>query len=383
MTKKTNTISQKTSMKNKFSEKKTLKQKSSLEQNQTEKQEKTSDKSDSIEFNALLWNDLYQLYKSEVSRTDMELYTVINDLETMLKSIPSLVSVLILFKKIIPTIQNGDYGPFLLLCRAIKDVLKENDFNIMCIFVQIATTRFNELEAFAKNTMNSQKGNEGNALSINSTNKKKKEEAELLIPLFDIIIRERKDFNEAYFSLILPKLIENKKVLMKIINSLSNTGKKTKSGKIKERNDAIRQAKESFVRLKNIQVNQQNASGEDIIRLNKKEKDETSHFYDAVAKIDTLKKRIYDQYNRRRTTPMEKYTVVLPNIGFVPLQLINNIFWKKLDPWPIEKRLKECVFEYGLEEYDSESAINKIKSFKKKFKEYLKNRDKDANSSLS
>ena len=124
MTKKTNTISQKTSMKNKFSEKKTLKQKSSLEQNQTEKQEKTSDKSDSIEFNALLWNDLYQLYKSEVSRTDMELYTVINDLETMLKSIPSLVSVLILFKKIIPTIQNGDYGPFLLLCRAIKDVLK-------------------------------------------------------------------------------------------------------------------------------------------------------------------------------------------------------------------------------------------------------------------
>ncbi len=170
---------------------------------------------------------------------------------------------------------------------------------------------------------------------------------------------------------------------MKIINSLSNTGKKTKSGKIKERNDAIRQAKESFVRLKNIQVNQQNASGEDIIRLNKKEKDETSHFYDAVAKIDTLKKRIYDQYNRRRTTPMEKYTVVLPNIGFVPLQLINNIFWKKLDPWPIEKRLKECVFEYGLEEYDSESAINKIKSFKKKFKEYLKNRDKDANSSLS
>ena len=357
-------------------EKKPLEQKQNVEK-EKKVGEKASDKTNSIEFNARLWENLYYLYKSEISGTNIKLYQTINDLEILLKTIPGLVSVLVLFKKIVPSIQENDRLPFYLLYRAIKDVQEKQDFNFMCIFVQIATTRFNELKTFAINYMNSQKGHEGNKFSINSINKRKKEEAEVLIPLFYTIIREKRDFNEAYDSVILPALLDNKTNLIKTIGKLTKGGKKSK--KDKERNDAIKQAIESLVRLNNIEVDQQNAPDKQLEQLKEKEKKEVSNFIIAAKKIDTLKKRIYDQYNRIRTTPMEEYSIVFPKIGPVPLQMVHNIFWKKLDVWPIENRLKECLFEYSLEEYDCAADINKVK----RFKEHLKTKDKDVNRSVS
>ena len=66
-----------------------------------------------------------------------------------------------------------------------------HDYNNLCIFVRIATTRLNEMKSLAETKRKqTDKGLMGNVLSIESTNKENREEAELLVPIFEVIIQK-------------------------------------------------------------------------------------------------------------------------------------------------------------------------------------------------
>ena len=342
---------------------------------------KKSDDSNDIVFDpsnichvALFWDDLYRLYLDYLSIQDEEFYKTVKEAEEALKLVPGLTEILLIFKKIVPTIQLNDYEPFRFLGQAILDVRNFKNCNNLCIFMRIATTRFNELEAFVNNKKNeSDKGLGGNSFSTESTNKEKREEAELLLPLFENIILNKLDFDTEYKNTIIPKLVENKKVLFYI---LSKRRKRTKENrKIIKRNKEIvkNNLKSLFVQLECIQNNIQNTPGEDALtRLKNNEKVIKDKIFNMVLKDKTLCKRIIDQFNRRKNKPMNSHWCILPSVRTIlEKSYIENVFWKKLGPWPIKKRQEECRFEELLvkHEINPDFYSRKIRELKKKISE--------------
>lgn len=223
---------------------KTSKHTKASENQDTLGNQEQSDDSEYIKFDPsnrrhvdLLWEDLYQHYLLDLLKKDEKFYNETKKLENILKSNPGLAGILVLFKKIVPTIQLNDYEPYRLLYDALVEAEYNHNYNNLCIFVRIATTRLNELRALVKTKYDeSNKGLGGNVFSIESTNKEKREGAELLIPLFEEIIRNKQDFYTEYKKTIVPKLIENRKVFLKILCTIIDA-KKTirKSTKSKKR----------------------------------------------------------------------------------------------------------------------------------------------------
>lgn len=346
----------------------------------TIKNQKTNDASECIKFDplnikhvSLFWEDLYQLYLLDLSEKDAEFFKATKELENVLKADPGLAAVLVLFKRIVPTIRLNDHEPYNLLYDALVKMAYNHDYNNLCIFVQIATSRFNEMKSLEKTKRKqSDKGLMGNALSIESTNKENREEAKLLIPLFEDIIKNKLDFNSEYINTIVPRLIENRKVFLRILCEIIRKLKeKQKRTIVKKRTEEMERIKNMLTQLENKRIDKKD-SQDNNTNESDEEKKIIEDLKNEIIRDKRLYKRVYGQFDRRRKKPNESHWIVLPSVRLVGYKpYIESVQWKKLDPWPIDERIEECSIEKLLVKYETnpELFIKKIKELNKKIQE--------------
>ncbi len=365
---------------------KTSKSKKASVKQDTIKNQKKKDASECIKFDpldtkhvALFWEDLYQLYLLDLSEKDAEFFKATKELENVLKADPGLAEVLVLFKRIVPTIRLDDHEPYNLLYDALVEMAYNHDYNNLCIFVRIATTRLNEMKSLAETKRKqTDKGLMGNVLSIESTNKENREEAELLVPIFEDIIQKKQDFNIEYKNTIVPRLIENRKVFLRILCEITDYVKKNLKNKEKQKKTIVKKRTGDMENIKNLltrleytrinkkdsQDNNTNQSDKENIILN--------NLQEEILKDKRLYKRVYGQFDRRRKKTNESHWIVLPSVRLVGYKpYIESVQWKKLDPWPIVERIEECSIEKLLVKYETnpELFIKKIKELNKKIQE--------------
>lgn len=365
---------------------KTSKSKKASVKQDTIKNQKKNDASECIRFDpldikhvALFWEDLYQLYLLDLSEKDAKFFKATKGLENLLKADPGLAEVLVLFKRIVPTIRLDDYEPYNLLYEALVEMAYNHDYNNLCIFVRIATTRLNEMKSLEKTKRKqSDKGLMGNALSIESTNKENREEAELLVPLFEDIIKNKQDFNTEYINTIVPRLIENRKVFLRILSEIIDyvkTNRKIKEKQkktiTKKRTEEMESIKKMLTRLEYTRINKKDSQDNNTNQSDKENKI-LNNLQEEILKDKRLYKRVYGQFDRRRKKTNESHWIVLPSVRLVGYKpYIESVQWKKLDPWPIVERIEECSIEKLLVKYETnpELFIKKIKELNKKIQE--------------
>ena len=365
---------------------KTSKSKKASVKQDTIKNQKKTDASECIRFDpldikhvALFWEDLYQLYLLDLSEKDAKFFKATKELENLLKADPGLAEVLVLFKRIVPTIRLNDLEPYNLLYDALVEMAYNHDYNNLCIFVRIATTRLNEMKSLEKTKRKqSDKGLMGNALSIESTNKENREEAELLVPLFEDIIKNKQDFNSEYINTIVPRLIENRKVFLRILSEIIDYVKTNRKIKEKQKKTITKKRTEEMESIKNklTQLENKRIDKKDSQDNNTNESDEEKKIIkdlkNEIIRDKRLYKRVYGQFDRRRKKPNESHWIFLPSVrllGYRPY--IESVQWRKLDPWPIVERIEECSIEKLLVKYETnpELFIKKIKELNKKIRE--------------
>lgn len=358
----------------------TEKQENAVEKEKNEIAYSKESKPMTTEFISLFWNDLYQLYLSDLSRKNMDFFNEVKNMENMLKQDPGFIEVLIMFKRIIPTIQVGDYAPLKLLEAAIDDVMNVHDYNRLCIFMRIATSRFDELQKNWNQNKESAIGRKGNKLSIDSSNKNKRKEAELLVPLFDELIAKNWNFTKAiYKGLFIPKLIDNKEILFRLLSVIleymrNHTRRNTKNNQkdIKSRKEELERLKTLFKQLDSIQKDLQDSSStEKELQIVTERKESKLTEIKKILKDDCkLYDRIKSQFRTRKkdyNDPQKRIGVILPSVRIIISQShLENVLWKKMNPWPINKEYEEWIYERELEqEYDPELALEKANEIKK------------------
>ena len=324
-----------------------------------------------ITHKALFYDDLYSLFLYDLSIKDAKFYKETKELEDALKSDLRWLGVLILFKRIVPTIPFDDYGPFHFLRDALIEAKYNDDYGKLFVFMRIAETRLQEIERLEENKKNLTKPMKSRIFSENCSNEEKREEAQLLLQLFETIVsQEEYNFDVEYKKTIIPKLIENKEILFRILKKINDTNNKKKSIRknAKKKDIDIKTISELFTQLYNKRSDIQDNDESKLAKQRKEEKDIITKIVDALYKEKQLSKRIYDQFNAWRNPPKENRWTILPSVRMMVFKPhIEKVYWKKMGPWPINEYMEEYSFEKLLLNYEIEPAL-----FKRKINELSK-----------
>lgn len=293
---------------------------------------------------AAAWNELYCMYLDDIKDKESGFFKEILKLNNLLAHDQSMKSVFLLFEKIVPTIDPSDISPLKLLWDSIADVKEHNDYNKLCVFVQIATLKQKELEERIRN-----KGINSKLLE----ERKKFEENEIIHPLFASILENGDGYTKGYRNIIIPNIIEHKDYLLKTIdNSINNIKKRDKRGRPNKffyKRDNYKEHFETVRKLYARLENYQELIEEEEKTKNTKDKnikDDTNETIEKtkkeirinIKKIDILEKSYYHNrfygWIKNKEKPKDRIVISYANV-ICQAQYIKKIFWSPLSPWPI------------------------------------------------
>lgn len=133
-----------------------------------------------------------------LEREDPEKYNLIKETDSFLENNGKLM-VRYIFQRIAPTLCDSE--PLVFVQKAIKNS-ENNDFDDLCMFLQIAGFRWSLVEKSYKKSKGSRPGREKNKLKNLSKNK-------YLIPIFEEMRNGNDKFINGYENILVPWLIEN------------------------------------------------------------------------------------------------------------------------------------------------------------------------------
>ena len=271
------------------------------------------------------WNEVHDIYLLILHEEYPLFCDFVTDLEHALNFDLRLRAVYLLFKKIVPTIDPTDFEPLALLFLAIINVIKREDFNLLCIFIQIASTRLKEIEDNYLSDARSREGRIANSATIASTDPFTQKEAAMLNHLFTEIEKKKMEFTDGYRKIMVNELIKNKKYLIK------KTAKYNKNNEKK----AVLEINKLYSQIDEIKKDDKDAE------KNKEEK--RLKIAENLLTIKRLEKHYYDRYLRWKGRDDNTIMVRLESIKkAIYYPLLQNVFWKTLEPWPIKEHLDEC-----------------------------------------
>ena len=272
------------------------------------------------------WNELHDFYMHAIQHEYAPFYNFVVDLERILNYDLRLKSVYLLFKKIVPTIDPEDFEPLALLYLAINNVRRREDYNLLCIFVQIASTRLKKIEENYLSNVRSRKGRIAHSVSYASSDPFTQKEVELINPLFAIIAKSKLKFSDGYREIMVDRIIENKDYLIK----------KIKDYKKKEyEKKAVDEINKLYSRLEAVQENKKD-TGENSKKIR-------FQIADELLKIDRLEKHYEDRFGR--WLGPEEYAMYVKFLSIkhaINLPILQDVFYRILEPWPIKEYMQEC-----------------------------------------
>ena len=260
---------------------------------------------------AAFYEEIFFFYMEKIKDEEPERWAAIQDMVNILSSDPCYGMVLYMFKRVAPTF--CDTKPITFLKDAIctsQPFFRQ--FDMLCVFMQIAAFRWALIEKSIKQTAKARIGRQSHVQQI-------QEKDADFIEIFKKIQNDKSDFTACYENLIIDMLVKNTEILEKTLKSFrSEHKKKTKSDIELRRN---------IDQILNILTNDDIV--EEKIKLELK-------------KIKPLEKRFRDKY-RRFCEHHKEYEIIHFNSidkTFL-LSEIKEIWWKQLPPWPIEECSKE------------------------------------------
>ena len=204
----------------------------------------------------------------------------------------------------------------MLLYQGIKNLHKDKDVNMICIFVQIATDRLNELKKKYKNMEFSIMGHVANSLSSASSSSKKQKESAIVNPIFKKISQDFKSFSEGYKNYMINELLNQEVYFLDTIQKYK-----------KEYKDDVNNINMLYSRLKEKREKKQNSN--DLI-------EEIKERVENITKMKSSFENQYKTYIRKDVSLLN-----LPNI-LIGWEYVLNCLWQSLEPWPIYKYFKQC-----------------------------------------
>lgn len=272
------------------------------------------------------YEEVYQTYVERLyKKGEPHMLAAIKDYEEMLNKKGTEI-LLLLFKRIVPTLDKYDKTPFILLYYGLKDACDGHEIDRLCTFLQIAGFRWSKIEksfSTSSNTRNWRKGNKWI----------KTPEGKLLNSLFAKARQEAngeykvESFNDIYLASILPELIKNKKVLFDVYQSFIEYRENEINKAINSPNAHIEKRKEE-------------------IRIIEEEISNIKSIYKEKCSSDEKKKKIYRiisentsiqdhfQYEYHNYCKNEEYIFFKSANRSFYLSELEETLWKKLDPWP-------------------------------------------------
>lgn len=259
----------------------------------------------------IAWNDIYQSYMRVLEIEDPEYYETVRAIEFALDFDLRFRAVLLLFKKVIPTIDPNDSGPIMLLKFALEEAIKKESFNSLCLFMQLATIHSYEIQKrYEKNAL-SRPGRIANSLSEGSSSPEKREESGIIYPVFNEMKKRDIKFPDGYKDLLVYAIIKHEDYFLWAINKYKDE---------KERNEIIK----LHSRLKEHQERKEK----------EKEYQDTQDIVSHLLKQDPFRKNYYDKYTRFLKRNYE--WISFKRIGIsIHSSTFYSIFWEKMKPWPI------------------------------------------------
>ena len=263
------------------------------------------------------WDELYCMYLDTIKMDYNDFYYYVKGIEEGLSD-QRLKTVLLLYRKVIPTIDPSDYGPLALLHHGIKNLSEDKDVNMICIFVQIATKCLNIIEKKYKDKMFSIEGHVANSLSSASSSLRKQKESAILIPIFVKISQDFEFFSVGYKNYMVNELFNHEEYLLKTIRKFK-----------KEYKDDVDKIDKLYWNLKMKRKNNQDTN--EIMN-------EIKENVENITKMEAYFEEKYKNYISKNVS-----ILALPNTKiFIEMEYVLNCLWHNLESWPIYEYLKQC-----------------------------------------
>ena len=265
------------------------------------------------------WDDIYQTRMAVFEIENPKYYEVVREIEYALDYDLRLRAVFLLFKKVIPTIDPNDTGPISLLNLALNRLIKREDYNYICVFMQLAALHLNEIKQKFESNALSHPGRKANSLSEDSSSPTKREESRIIYPIFLEMKSKKMDFPNGYEEMLVHAIIKHEDYFLRTINEYKDEMEKNEITKLYSRLREYQERKE---------VEKEHGVTQEII----------SH----LLITDAFRKNYYDKYRRFLKKNLDY--IGLKNIGIcIHTSVFFSVFWEKLDPWPIQECLKPCI----------------------------------------
>ena len=261
---------------------------------------------------AAFYEEIFLLYMEHLKEEDPDRWGAIQNMVELLSAQPHYGMVLYMFKRVAPTF--CDTKPIAFLKDAISlsnQFFKQ--FDMLCVFMQIAAFRWALIEKSIKQTAKARIGRQSH---VQQTMEKDAAFAEI----FEKIQNDKGNFSAYYEDLIIDTLVKNPEILEKTLKSFRSEHKRKTKSDIELRK-AI----------------------DDILGMSEEDKNFETNIKSALLLIKPLEKRFRDKYRRFCEHCKEQKIVYFRSIDktFL-LSEIKEIWWQQLPPWPIE----ECSEEF-------------------------------------
>ena len=272
--------------------------------------------SDDIESNVLyltpeekaaFYEEIFLLYMEHLKEEDPDRWGAIQNMVELLSAKPHYGMVLYMFKRVAPTF--CDTKPIAFLKDAISlsnQFFKQ--FDMLCVFMQIAAFRWALIEKSIKQTAKARVGRQSHV-------KQTLEKDAAFAETFEKIQNDKGNFSAYYEDLIIDTLVENPEILEKTLKSFRSEHKRKTKSDIELRK-AI----------------------DNILGMSEEDENFKTNIKSALLLIKPLEKRFRDKCRRFCGHRKEYEIIHFDSIGksFL-LSEIREIWWQQLPPWPIEE----------------------------------------------
>ncbi len=286
---------------------------------------------------AWFFENLYESYMNSLKKENPERHDFIRKFETDLATKKGMQTVLFLFKRIIPTIEDNDDEPFDLLRAAISDIEESEgaNFEKLHVFMTISTLRWAYLEKSISGFKTSHRGRDSH-----SWDKTNPSEFELLSPLFFQMNISNCDFSaeetngNKYYSQVLDKLVQEDKILRsRLVEIKKNLDENEKKSDIKKEKEKKR-ISDALELLNTYSFNKTDEVYQKVIK--------------ALLQIETLKIHYKDKYRRFREHCKNNRLWFPDPVGrYFCLADIKETFWKKMPRWDV----KDFIMEKEIDQF--------------------------------
>ena len=260
---------------------------------------------------ATFYEEIFLLYMEQLKEEDPDRWGAIQNMVELLSSKPHYGMVLYMFKRVAPTFCDTKPIAFLKDSMSLSNQFFKQ-FDMLCVFMQIAAFRWALIEKSIKQTAKARVGRQSH---VQQTMEKDAD----FIEIFKKMQNDKSDFTACYENSIVNMLVKNPEILEKTLKIIRSNHKKKSKSDI--------ELKVNIDKILNL-----------LIDDNKNEENIKTE----LLKIKPLEKRIRDKYRRFCEHYKEQKIIHFYSIdkNFL-LSEIKKIWWQQLPPWPIEECSKE------------------------------------------